>query len=655
MSFNVETIPAAKNWVNDPRPAALTYIGGAYTSRTLVTDRSYSGSSSALFQLSTAAGQYAYWLMASSGDPDYAAIPLGSTIRGMFHISGPLSAGWQVQFVVQYTDLTASVATINPLAVDSTEFKRIIFPDIVMTPGKTVDQIYMQIIRPNHAAGGNAATFYLGGFDVRVNQPLDSFIHGSAGTGYWWEGAINNSPSRRDLISVSPAIGSGGQIYPTVTVQVVNRQNQVIRDITEHFRDGDINYDLDAEQWKGTLNITLDAPGLVEVLGDEFIRISMRIERADGTVEMGSLGMFSVDAPTERWSSGGYDTWSYEGKDLLSLLATWVPRNLTTPISTITGQILPVFGIKVGETYSGAIDDLLVNYVGLSRDQYSFPGLAAIVQASSAIVWEVGTDALAILTELLTGAGWQKPWVNPSGVITSSPAGLQPSNVTPSLVLATGENSRIRWPFEVDPETSAVGNRVRVISVRAIVNQMGGEYIAGAWIPDPPEEKDKKKNKKKKGHHNNNNDDDDDAGGHYADGTYAPVEYYTTYAAAVTVRANLDPGHPLSVPRLGRFIDLPDVEAPAASSQAAVDALADQALADASMIPMRVRLTTEVMIRGLNEVYELNMTDAYGDPIESGQGRYWCRGWSFQLGSPWEMVHNLTRVVSFATVPWDQT
>jgi hypothetical protein len=49
------------------------------------------------------------------------------------------------------------------------------------------------------------------------------------------------------------------------------------------------------------------------------------------------------------------------------------------------------------------------------------------------------------------------------------------------------------------------------------------------------------------------------------------------------------------------------------------------------------------------------MKDAYGDPIESGQGRYWCRGWSFQLGPPWEMVHNLTRVVSFATVPWDQT
>jgi hypothetical protein len=649
MSFNVETIPAARNLVHNPRPVSTANFSTSGTT-TFVTDRSYSGTGSILVQLTAAADQFVQWHAAGMSDSDLSSIPSGATIRAMFHISGPIPAGFQCFLSVQYTDDTFTVVTVNPLVVASTAFHRIILPDLTLTPGKTVKYLYVTVNRPGGGAG-TAATFYLGGFDVRVNQPLDSFVHGAGGVGYAWEGSANNSPSTRDQIAVSPSIGSGGQIYPTVTVQVVNRRNQVIRDITGHFRDGDINYDLDAEQWKGTLNITLDEPGLVEVLGDEFIRISMRIERADGTVEEGSLGMFSVDAPTERWSAGGYDTWNYEGRDLLALLATWVPRNLTTPISTITGQILPVFGIKVGETYIGAITDLLVKYVGLSADQFSFPGLNAIVKAGSAIVWEVGTDALAILSELLTGAGWQKPWLTPGGVITSAPGGLQPSQVTPSLVMATGENSRIRWPFEVDPETSAVGNRVRVISIRDIVTQIGGEYIQGAWIPDEEDDdkgggKGKKKKKKNKG---------DDPGGSFGPGSYTEVSYVTTYAAVVTVRANLDPGHPLSVPRLGRFIDLPDVKAPAASSQAAVDALADQALANASMIPMRVRLTTEVMIRGLNEVYELDMKDAYGDPIESGQGRYWCRGWSFQLGPPWEMVHNLTRVVSFATVPWDQT
>jgi hypothetical protein len=130
---------------------------------------------------------------------------------------------------------------------------------------------------------------------------------------------------------------------------------------------------------------------------------------------------------------------------------------------------------------------------------------------------------------------------------------------------------------------------------------------------------------------------------------------FTYWGGYISVRANMDPAHPLSYPRLGRWIDLPDVEVPYSLGQAGLDAAADQALAEASLIPMRVRLTTQVMVRGLNEVYELDMSDSYGDPIPSGQGRYWCRGWSLQLGAPWEMVHNLTRVVPFTAVSWDET
>jgi hypothetical protein len=123
---------------------------------------------------------------------------------------------------------------------------------------------------------------------------------------------------------------------------------------------------------------------------------------------------------------------------------------------------------------------------------------------------------------------------------------------------------------------------------------------------------------------------------------YGPVTYHLD-----ATEYNYDPSHPLSYQRLGRWIDLPLITLPKVTDSSIVRTQARQALIEGSTVPVRARLTTRVMIRGLNEVYELDMKDAYGNPIESGQGRYWCRGWTLQLGSPWEMVHNLVRVVGF--------
>lgn len=129
-------------------------------------------------------------------------------------------------------------------------------------------------------------------------------------------------------------------------------------------------------------------------------------------------------------------------------------------------------------------------------------------------------------------------------------------------------------------------------------------------------------------------------------GAYPEGGGSVTFHVDVTV-ANMDPTHPLSYPRLGRWIELPTVTPGQVTDDSVATQIAHNELIKASNVPVRVRLTTEVMIRGLNEVYELNMSDAYGNPIRSGQGRYWCRGWTLQLGSPWEMTHNLTRVVGF--------
>jgi hypothetical protein len=136
-------------------------------------------------------------------------------------------------------------------------------------------------------------------------------------------------------------------------------------------------------------------------------------------------------------------------------------------------------------------------------------------------------------------------------------------------------------------------------------------------------------------------------------------EDITTYTNIAVAVANQDPASPVSYVSLGRWIDLPDIEQTILSSavdgnnQATGDAKAKdigtQALIEASLLAIKARMTTEIHRRGLNEVYLLDLYDINDDPFPSGQGKYFCRGWSFQLGPPWQMVHNLSRIIPFGS------
>jgi hypothetical protein len=625
------TIVAGRNLAHDPRPVAATrfsFAGGA--TGPFVTDRSYSGTGSIFLTLP--AGSSATWAAAEDDDADLAAITSG-TIYAAIHASGPISSGVTAISRIRYTDGSTTDSAPVTLNSASSAFDRFVFAGLTVNGAKTIRNI--EIIITNGA--GSSRTLYVGGLDIRRNQVIDAFIHGSGGANYSWEGATNASPSNRAAYTIGPALGSGGQRYPSIRVYVVNRQNQALREITDHFIDGNINYDLDAEQWKGSCSLVLDEPGLVQPLVDEYVRVTQRIESPDGSVEEGSVGLFNVDAPTERWSEG-HDQWSYEGKDMLSLLATWNLPGVELAEEDGQGKLMASFVVTPNFSYATAIRQLLVDRAEFAQFQYNFPGLTGT--AEMGIAWEEGDSVLTMLTDILVAAGWQKPWVTPEGIITSAPAGLDPRNVPPALVLTTGENSRVRWPFEVDPETSRVGNRVRVVSTK-VRNEIVGYKNPDAYWQDHMVKKKKKKKKKKKGKK-------------YGwvnepiliDPPPEPRRANVTYHVDATA-TNTDPSHPLSRQRLGRWIDLPTVTLPQVTDDDVAIAHAQQALIDASNIPVRVRLTTEVMVRGLHEVYELDLNDAYGNPIPSGQGRYWCRGWTMQLGSPWEMVHNLTRLVGF--------
>lgn len=599
-------VPSGRNLVHNPKPVDTTHMAIVAGTGTLATttERSFSGQRSV--RLTLDASSEFRWRAGVDDDADFAAIPDSSLVGMAVRVLGSYTGTVSIALRVLYTDGIENAHTFasNP-AISATEFTRLGSTALLTTtPGKTVRNISLRVA----TSAASSATLYLGGLDVRLGEFPDTFIHGDGGSNYSWESVANNSPSVRAGYAPAPIFGRGGQIFPTVSLHVVNRQNQVQREITEHFLDGSVTYDLDADGHKGSCQISLNEPGLVDALADEYVRISLRVARADGSVSEGPIGMFILDPPKERWM-GGHDEWSYAGKDMLSILSTFMFRGVVlTAVVDGEAVVEGSYGFVEGTSYRAALEDILINHLDFSPLQFSFSG-AMPQAADEAIGWEAGTDALTIVSDILEGAGWRKPWVTPNGIITSAPAGTNPAVITPSLILTTGDNSYLRWPFEVDTDASEVGNRVRVVSAKDVTSMT-------------------RRTKRKK------------------------ARKITKRSSVEVWRTNDDPSHPLSFSRLGRWIDIPDVTVPLVKDTAEAVQIADQALIDAANVPVAVRLTTEAMVRGLNEVYELDMTDAHGDPIESGQGRYFCRGWSLQLGPPWEMVHSLTRTIDFATAPF---
>ena len=609
MSSVYGTVPAGRNLWFDPRPVGSPPNSSASpvsASVLRVTDRSFSGSYS-YYVSGLAAGSSITWQAAPDNNAVYSVLNGGKYLSAAIRLSGNAQISAAIR--INYTD--GAWAQTPPVVVTPGTSLNFVTATLETTtdPTKAVKNVQWWLTNNT----GSAISFYFAGADLRTATPVDAFIHGDAGANYAWEGTVNASASTRDMYIIPPVLGYGGQFTPTITVEVISRQGATLRDITSHFLDGSVTYDLDADGSKGSCSLTLDEPKLVEVLGDEWVRVSLRVDYPDGTSEEGPVGVFILDPPKERWNEGR-DEWQYTGRDILSLLTTTTVRGAPMFLQFGTDEetvLTPAYGFDADVTYRAAIENILQEVVGLVPSQYSFSGALSGAFDSNTL-WESGTTAFKMVDDILQGAGWQSPWATPGGIVTSAPAGVNPALVTPSLTLATGQNSKLRWPFEVDPDASAIGNRVRVISARDVVSVTHR----------------RKKRKKKKSR-----------GG----GTS------TTRHAVEVWRMNNDLAHPLSYPRLGRWIDIPDVTQPLVSDEAEANALADQALIDAGNLPIRVRLTTIATVRGLNEVYELDMMDAYGEPIESGQGRYWCRGWSLQLGPPWEMVHNLSRVIDFKT------
>lgn len=582
MTVGVTVIPWARNLARDPRPRTLAYVtvGGDVMPAPplLVNDRSYVGGRSIYVTLPP--GSWVQWLSGPPGSIGGQTTGIARTFAVAARVSG-VSTLPRPSVFLHYDDALGPTYGPTLEGVPGTTefaFARIDPLPATSDPARTLSRVSLFVGNPDNVPNPAPISFYLGGLDIREGVAVDRYVDGDQGEGFAWEGTPHDSPSVRQAATISPVRGFGGQIKPTPSLYLVDRQNRILDDLSKHFRSGEVSYNLDNDGSKGSARIVTDRRDLIVPLSDTYFRPHLTIDHPDGRRVEGSLGLFGASWPRETYGNAER-RWAYEGTDLLTVLTQ-------TPV---------LLGYLLGSGFDyRAMMLLVLRDAGFAApanvDLADPPGLE---RAPAPFGIGVGGSVLELLNQIADGVAWTRPVASRIGKVTSGP--IVPIDRRPVAVrYASGRHTLLRLPFEVEPQPGEMGNIVAVQGVRVI--RLRHRPALSQRI-----------------------------------------------RAVVT---NTNPAHPLSHQRLGRYIQLPPINAGLVASQAHAEALGRAAIERAGMLPVRATLRTGPDIRELGEVYELAVDDpATGEPIPSGHGRFECRGWSLSLSGDYEMSHELRRVV----------
>lgn len=590
-------ITYAKNLATNPKPASLSGITGPVN---LAYEKSYSGNTSV--RISFGPGEDSFEWIAST---DLSDIDPGSAFSGAIRFLPVTSFTIQIEVILEYTDSTEDNAVSDDIEITSSnQWNKQTLPPLFSDPGKTPDSLRVVI----HKVSTGAAETYAGGLDIREgSEEADAFVVGDGYNSYW-DGTPNASRSVRNAHTYQSKLMPGAQIRYRANYFLVNRMNVIQEDITDRVVSCTINVDLLAEATKSSINIVLDSGDVVQPFTDSWIRPHLTVEHSDGTIEgglgaEGMLGVYSVEPATEVYDADR-NTFTYQGFDLLWILqqqacirtpgsAIWEAEEgasfMIAPPKTIRDGLISAFEVAGFTEQNGLL---------------SLPNPAGIPQLDQVYSAETGTPLLSYITYMCDGMAWRRPWATLQGQVKTEP--IRPlSEEQPDYYFESGANSPVLYPFEVQPEHENIANRVTVFSKWQGRNEVISEIIE-----------------------------------------------------------NEDPNHPFSTVRLGyqlpegettstgetvqrRYIDAPQINAVLLNSREEARVIGMSELEKRGMPPYIARLKTRAMVAQLNAVYELNLTDFEGNPManQSGQGLYWCVGWNLTLGPPWEMTHNLRRII----------
>ncbi len=285
-----------------------------------------------------------------------------------------------------------------------------------------------------------ATEFWFDGVDLRLDAAYDTYVDGSLGSGYYWQGTAHASASTRSSMVRQETAFTGGVVTIQPRLFRATISNQLLEDVTNAFLDGSIEVDID-RIIKLTSRWTFDRKGVVEPFSD-YLAVFLRMEWENGEVFDEQIGLFTLETPSEEFSALGYRA-EIPGNGVTFLLEESVLRNN--------------YIIAAGTKYTAAARDLVAS-VGLSS---AIPDDSRIIPAGGLTI-EAGVSKLEAVNGLLQSVNMYNCWATRDGRVTSMPY-RSLAATQPSRTYGLGDSGEILGSLRFDRNTDNIRNVVVVV------------------------------------------------------------------------------------------------------------------------------------------------------------------------------------------------
>lgn len=444
------TDPAVTNYIKTPSSNgglgawSAMNNAGAGTGATFVTDASqvFALPSTASFRFTSGANTTAGGLQNSTCNIDLVDLTsdysIGARVKNSQSVGEPfISVSW-------YTGLNASSTLLRTDTVQSaygtygTVNWRVLSMDGLQPPTGAISvKIVIGQIFQNLNGGVCWAAF--DGIMFHVGSKLTTYIDGSQGPRYQWNGTIYNATSTRLAQVLAAPKGKGGIAKITPMVFRATKQNVLSDDLSAYMTAGSVDMRTD-RTIKKLFHGSITNPTKFHAYAD-YLAPVIKIQFADGSIVQNQLGLYSL-IPTDETHRQFGVTGGFEARDITWALAE-TTFNLAQHIPAGTNIISYAKALIAAEDFLANIPNSAVTTAKI----LSYP-----------ITW----SKLKVINKLLNLAGYYQCWGDNKGYITSFPF-LNFKATEPAKILVSGKSSEIVGAIKRSPEYGSIYNKVRVI------------------------------------------------------------------------------------------------------------------------------------------------------------------------------------------------
>lgn len=440
-------LPSRKNWF--PNPSSETSAMTVYGTATTTQDATHVWVGSwATKCVVTTTGTFSGMVLQS-----VSPVPLAPTAiaNGAHDLAARIrvwaATGQQIKTAilrVYYTDATSQ--DLNLGNVNGNDDYQTLTWFLTTPDAKNISyiQLILAQLNPN-----TAVTFWADGAELRIDEPLDTYVDGSLGTGYRWLGTAHNSASVRDEMTPQGMTGWGGMTLVSTSVYNSDALGNDYEELTEYVSGGDMSFDIDRDI---KALAKLQVSDVTKFTPYSWVKIYRTVKTEIDDAITYPIGLFRLGMPSATWLSG---VGSLAGQDATVQLA-----------DTVTTDTL---NLAAGKAYTTCIAELLVAAGFAGR--FDIP-VDSTVLPTGGLTFPTGTSYLTIINKLLSAIGYYNLYTLPDGRFASQEY-INRLEVTPAHTYIIGQTADLLDEITEQPSDDNLYNYVVVTRQGTSVNYTG--------------------------------------------------------------------------------------------------------------------------------------------------------------------------------------